>query len=152
MSNQKPVNQLRFSETINASRDRIWQALFDDQTFRQWSSIFAEGSYFAGDWNQGSEIRFFNDGDDGMLSEIAENRPHEFMSIRHVSFIVKGKVVDKTSDDVTSWAPAFENYTLKEIDGGTLLVVETDSFPEFNDFFNENWPKALKEVKRLAEG
>ena len=151
MSEQNAIEKLRYSITINASRERVWQVLFEDESFRKWTSLFAEGSYFAGDWSEGSEIRFLNAGSDGMISMIEVNRPHKFMSIRHIGYIVNG-VEDTESDEVKAWSPAFENYTLKDADEGTRLTVETDTFNDFVEYFNETWPRALDEIKRIAEG
>ncbi|MXW04411.1 MAG: SRPBCC domain-containing protein [Gemmatimonadetes bacterium] len=151
MSDQNATEKLRYSITINASRDKVWQALFEDESFRRWTSLFAEGSYFVGDWSEGSEIRFLNAGNDGMISMIDANRTHEFMSIRHLGYIVNG-VEDTDSDEVKSWTPAFENYTLKDVEGGTHLTVETDTFNDYVEYFNETWPKGLDEIKRIAEG
>ena len=86
-----------------------------------------------------------------MISMIDANRPHEFMSIRHIGYIVNG-VEDTESDEVKAWTPAFENYTLKDVEGGTHLTVETDTFNDYVEYFNETWPKGLDEIKRIAEG
>ncbi|MCY3713870.1 MAG: SRPBCC domain-containing protein [Gemmatimonadetes bacterium] len=150
MSEQNATEKLRYTITIDASREQVWQALFEDESFRKWTSLFAEGSYFVGDWNEGSEIRFLNAGNDGMISMIDVNRPYEFMSIRHLGYIVNG-VEDTDSDEVKSWTPAFENYTLKDVEGGTHLTVETDTFNDYVEYFNETWPKGLAEIKRIAE-
>ncbi len=150
MTEPNATKKLTFSITIDASRERVWHALFNDEPFRKWASEFAAGSYYIGDWSEGSEIRFLVEGGDGMVSMIDENRPHEYMSIRHLGYIVKG-VEDRDSDEVKSWSPAFENYTLQDADGSTILTVVTDTFNDFVDYFNETWPKALKVVKRTAE-
>lgn len=150
MSEQHATEKLTYSITIDASREQVWHALFDDGPFREWSSEFAEGSHYVGDWSEGNEIRFLVKDDDGMVSMIDQNRPYEYMSIRHIGYIVKG-VEDTESDEVKSWSPAFENYTLKDVDGGTHLTVETDTFNDFVEYFNETWPKALEVVKRTAE-
>lgn len=150
MTEPNATEKLTFSITIDASRERVWHALFNDEPFRKWASEFAAGFYYIGDWSEGSEIRFLVEGGDGMVSMIDENRPHEYMSIRHLGYIVKG-VEDRDSDEVKSWSPAFENYTLQDADGSTILTVVTDTFNDFVDYFNETWPKALKVVKRTAE-
>jgi len=150
MNEPNAVEKLSFSITIDASKERVWHALFDDKPFRKWSSEFADGSHFVGDWSEGSEIRFLVEGNDGMVSAIDENRPHEYMSIRHIGYIRDG-VEDMDSDEVKAWTPAFENYTLKDVDDGTHLTVETDTFIDFVEYFNETWPKALLVVKEVAE-
>jgi len=104
-----------------------------------------------GDWSEDNEIRFLTEDNDGMISLIDKNRPYEFMSIRHLGYIRQG-VEDTESDEVKSWTPAFENYTLKDLCDGTHLTVETDTFNDFVEYFNETWPKALVVVKNMAEG
>ena len=150
-SDQHSAQKLTYTIIIDASREQVWHALFDDEPFRKWSSNFAEGSYYVGDWREGSEIRFLVKDNDGMVSVIDKNRPYEYMSIRHIGYIRQG-VEDTDSDEVKSWTPAFENYTLKDVDEGTHLTVETDTFNDFVEYFNETWPKALDDVKQIAEG
>ena len=150
MSEKNATEKLTYSITIDASREQVWHALFNDEPFRKWSGIFAEGSHFVGDWSEDSEIRFLTKDNDGMVSMIDKNRPYEFMSIRHIGYIRQG-VEDTESDEVKSWTPAFENYTLKDADGGTHLTVETDTFNDFVEYFNETWPRALEVVKEVAE-
>ena len=151
MTEPNATEKLTYSITIDASREKVWHALFDDESFRKWSSQFAEGSHYVGDWSEGSEIRFLVEGNDGMVSVIDRNSPNEFMSIRHIGYIRAG-VEDMDSEEVKSWTPAYENYTLKEVDDGTHLTVETDTFNDFVEYFNETWPKALVVVKEIAEG
>jgi hypothetical protein len=50
-----------------------------------------------------------------MTAEIAENRPFEFVSIRHLG-IIKDGVDDTESPASRAWTPAFENYTFTEKD------------------------------------
>ncbi len=52
---------------------------------------------------------------------------------------------------IESWAPAFENYRLKEIDGGTEFKLEVDTIDEEYDYFMETWPKALDKLKEISE-
>ena len=68
-----------------------------------------------------------------------------------MGYIVNG-VEDTDSDEVKAWTPAFENYTLEDVEGGTHLTVETDTFNDYVEYFNETWPKGLDEIKRIAEG
>ena len=36
-----------------------------DDTYREWTSAFHPGSYYKGDWSEGSKILFLGPGDDG---------------------------------------------------------------------------------------
>ena len=116
----------------------------------QWATSFAEGSYYEGDCSQRSTIRFLTTGSHGMVSVIAKNRPNEYLSIKHIGVVNHG-VDDTASDEVEAWAPAYDNYTLKEIDCGAELIVEMNVPPEYENYFAKTWPKALKAVKKLAE-
>jgi hypothetical protein len=85
-----------------------------------------------------------------MVSRIAKNRPYEFISIEHLG-ILKNGVEDTTSEAAKKWASAYENYTFKEKDGGTELLVDINSDEEFVGMFNDLWPKALQRLKEIAE-
>ena len=58
---------------------------------------------------------------------------------------------DTTSDEVQKWRPAFENYTFSEKNGVTRVSVDVDTQEEYKQMFEEMWPKALQELKRIAE-
>lgn len=85
-----------------------------------------------------------------MTSVIAENRPHEFLSIRHLG-IIKDGVEDTESEEARSWAPAFENYTFSASGTSTELAVDMDVTPEFEEYMVETWPKALAKLKAISE-
>ena len=84
------------------------------------------------------------------MGVIAENRKHEYLSIEHLGCVVKG-VDDFESDEVKAWTPAYENYTLTEVDGCTELAVDIEVPSTYQAFFEEVWPRALKAVKELSE-
>jgi hypothetical protein len=144
------MEKIHFSMLIDATPEKIWKVLWTDETYRKWSSAFAEGSYAETDWKQGSKALFTDGKGSGMVSRIAENRPNEYMSIEHLGMLKDG-VEDTTSDDVKAWAGAHENYTLKKVNGKTELTVDMEITEEFKEMFSKMWPKALKNIKELAE-
>jgi hypothetical protein len=85
-----------------------------------------------------------------MVSMVAANKPNEYMSFRHLGEVKDG-VEDTSSDKVKDWAGAMENYTLKEINGKTQLLIDMDITEEFKEMFSQMWPNALKNVKELSE-
>lgn len=85
-----------------------------------------------------------------MVAEIAEHRPNEFISIRHLGSISNG-VEDTESEAVRAWAPAYENYTFFATPGGTRLVVIQDVTEDFEQYLASAWPKALQQLKVLCE-
>jgi hypothetical protein len=139
-----------FKVSIDAPREKVWNILWDDATYRAWTSVFHEGSHAETDWKQGSKVLFGDGKGSGMVSKIAENRPNEYMGIEHLG-IMKDGVEDVDSPEVKGWAGARENYTLKSVNGGTELTVDMDIEESFKDYFVETFPKALNKVKELAE-
>ena len=87
----------------------------------------------------------------GMVSEIAEHRPAEFVSIRHLGMIDEGGE-DTTSEAVKAWAPCHENYSFTDEAGGTRLRVAADVFGGYDDHMARTWPLALEKLKALCEG
>ncbi|WP_445767369.1 SRPBCC family protein [Rheinheimera sp.] len=144
------VKQLNFSVVINAPVQTVWQRMLSDVGYRHWTSAFCEGSYFKGSWQQGETIRFLSPSGDGMVATIAEHIPLELLSIKHLGFIVAG-VDDFSSDNVTSWAPAFENYRFRAVDSGIEVSIEQDIAPQYEQYMQDSWPKALQKLKALCE-
>lgn len=143
---------MTYSERIHATPKLVWENMLGDATYRDWTTPFAPGCYFEGSWEQGQEIRFLAaGGGGGMAAVIAESRPYEFLSIRHIGMVKENGEVDTDSEAVKKWVPAFENYHFRGTDGGTDLQVELDVTPEMEGFMNEAWPKALARLKVLCE-
>lgn len=150
------MKKLGYSIFIKAPIEKVWNTMLGDSTYRIWTKTFNPTSYFEGNWEKGSEMKFLGTNekgevDGGMASRIAENRKHEYISIEHYGMIKKDGTVDTESDEVKKWTPSFENYTFEEADGGTLLRVDMDVAEGMEDEFNKMWPKALDELKRICE-
>ncbi len=145
------MQKMNFSTSINAPKEKVWKVLWEDSTYRQWTSPFFEGSYVVTDnWKEGTKVLFLSPAGSGMVSTVATNRANEYMSFKHLGEVKDG-VEDTTGEKVNAWAGAMENYTLKETAGVTELVVEMDITDEFKDMFTSVWPKALELVKNLSE-
>ena len=148
------MEKLHTSIIINAPKEHVWDVMLGDETYRQWTSAFHAGSYYRGDWNKGSKILFIGPDEDGtemgMVSRIAENRLHEYISIEHVGIYANG-IEDTTSDEAKKWAPAFENYIFESVDGGTKLTIDQDMESEHKEMFETMWTGALRKLKELAE-
>jgi uncharacterized protein YndB with AHSA1/START domain len=142
--------RLQFETTIAAPVDKVWTFMIGKDTYGQWTSEFAEGTFFEGLWEEGERINFLAPSGDGMASEIAEVRPHEFISIRHIGYVYGG-VEDTDSPEILAWAPAYENYTFRPVAGGTHLIIDQDVTDEYEEFMSETWPKALLKLKQLCE-
>lgn len=144
--------KMTFSIDINAPKQRVWDTMLGVKTYRQWTSAFSPSSYFEGDWNEGSRIRFLGKDESGnlcgMSSRIVANRKFEFIGIEHLSGIDNG--VESASGE-SAWAGAREDYHFSEANGVTTVRIEQDMVPEYQAMFQEMWPNALAQLKALAE-
>jgi hypothetical protein len=144
------MNHLKFSTQIRAPREKVWNVLWNDITYRKWTSVFNEGSYAESDWNEGSKVNFLSPTGDGMYSRIDKKVPNEFMSFKHLGVIKEGK--EQPQDEETKkWSGAMEDYRLKEANGLTELIVETDVTEDFQEYMEKTFPMALEKVKDLSE-
>ncbi|AHE68159.1 hypothetical protein Loa_02622 [Legionella oakridgensis ATCC 33761 = DSM 21215] len=68
------------------------------------------------------------------------------MSFKHLGEIINGE--EQLSKE---WSGALENYSLKENNGVTTLIVSLDTLEEWKKMFEDKFPKALQRVKELSE-
>lgn len=150
------MQKLHQSIFISAPREKVWDVMLSDATYREWTATFNPGSHYVGEWKTGSKMLFLGPdpehpgAEGGMVSVIAEARKPEFVSVRHLGLYANG-VEDTTSDAAKEWAPAFENYAFVERDGGTELLIECDIQEKYKDMFEDMWKKSLAALKELAE-
>jgi hypothetical protein len=141
------MKQLHYTIDIKAPRMDVWQVLWDDASYRDWSSAFAEGSCAVSDWNEGSPIKFIDQAsNDGMAAVIEKKTPGEYMCFKHIGEIRNGKEEPYPPDKVGR-----ERYRLEENNGVTTLDVDLDAPVDYESMFNDMFPKALRRVKELAE-
>lgn len=143
------MKQLNYSIVIAADRKTIWETMIGQESYKAWTAPFGEGSYYEGSWEQGQKILFLAPGG-GMSSVIDENRPYEFISIKHVGFVRDG-VEDTESKAVRSWAPAFEKYWFVDMPAGTEIRVSLETEDSWAGVMDEAWPKALGILKSTCE-
>jgi uncharacterized protein YndB with AHSA1/START domain len=139
---------LNYTAHVRAPREKVWQLLWADDTYRLWTAAFMEGSYAESSWKEGATIKFLTPDKQGMYGIIEKMVPDTEMSFRHLGEIKDGKEENK------NWTDATERYFLSDKDGGTQLdVVLTmdDESREFAGYLNEAFPKALAIIKQLSE-
>lgn len=106
---------------------------------------------YEGSWSEGSRIRFLGLDEQGnqcgLSSRIAANRPLEFVAIEHLRGITNG--VDDA--EASEWTGAREDYRFSEKNGVTTVRIEQDMVADYEAMFQEMWPKALENLKALAE-
>ncbi len=139
------MKKIEFFIKINAPKEKVWATLWDDSTYRQWTSVFAPDSHAVSDWKQGSPIKFVDGQGDGMYSIIETNLPFEKMSFKHLGEIKNGK------ETTVDWEGAMETYFLNESNGITEVKMEMDIKEEFEKYFIATFPKALELIKQISE-
>lgn len=139
------MKKLTFTIVINAPRSKVWDCLWQDANYRNWTSVFMEGSHAESDWKEGSDIKFLSPGGDGMFGIIKKMVEGEEMSFEHQGEIKGGQKITQV------WGGAQERYFLKDNDGGTELTVLLDTHENWEKYFSETFPKALEKVRKLAE-
>lgn len=140
------MKTLKFVIKIQAPAAKVWEILWNDDTYRKWTTVFHEGSHAVSDWQEGSKILFLGpDGKDGMHSMIEKKIINECMVFKHIGEIKNG--IETESD----WGEARERYDLVEENGTTQLTVTLDSVEAFQDYFSDVFPKALDIIKQLSE-
>lgn len=148
------MEKLHFSITINEPKEKVWNTMLGEDSYKKWADVFMDGSHYVGDWDKGSKILFLGPNKsgkmEGMVSRIKENRLYEYVSIEHIGFVQNGEE-DTSSDEVKKWAGALENYTFKENNGTTEVLVDMDTNEQYKEMFEDLWPKALQKLKQLAE-
>lgn len=85
-----------------------------------------------------------------MVSEILEQNPAKFISIRHYGFL-DGDVEITTGEQVERWAGGLENYLFEEDVGVTTVTLELDTVDEYLDYFENTYPAALEKLKEISE-
>lgn len=140
---------LNYTITIHAPKTQVYQLMLADKSYREWTTEFAQGSYYQGSWDKGAQINFrSSEGEGGgMSARIAENRPAEFVSIEMLS-----EVRDGAPNTPRQWHDLFENYTFTEANGITTIQVDISGVPaEWAEYLNATWPKALDKLKAICE-
>ena len=140
------MEKQKFKIEIGAPREKVWETLWGETSYPAWTAAFAEGSSVKTDWKKGSKALFLDAKNEGMVSTIEDNKPNEFMSIKHLGVVKNG--VEELGQE---WSGGLENYTLSTVDGKTELTVDLDAPDEFRDYFQNTFPKALDKLKELAE-
>ncbi|MCW3091768.1 MAG: hypothetical protein JWP81_2837 [Ferruginibacter sp.] len=141
------MTTLTFATKMNAPKEKVWDTLWDDASYRKWTAAFMEGSYAESDWQEGSKILFLSPKGDGMFGIIQIKIPNEQMTFKHLGEIKNG--IEEPKD----WGDATESYYLNEMNGMTELSVKItmEANPEFEQYFNNTFPKALEIVKQISE-
>ena len=136
-----------FSVEIHASKEKVWDTLWQDEAFREWAGIIDPGTHMVGDLKVGSEIQFISANGYGVTSLVEKMTKNEFLQLRHHADTQEYGAKERENE----WTGGKESYSLAEKDGVTSLTMVVDVPVELEDYFTTTYPKALERIKELAE-
>ena len=140
------MKKLEFSIEINASKEKLWEALWNEQNYQAWTATFIRGSYYEGELKEGNDILFLSPGKHGMFAVVEKMIPFKAMYFKHYGEVLDGIAQEKTYDE-----NAIERYDLSETTHGTTLTVTINTDEEFITYFTNSFPRALNAIKEIAE-
>ncbi|SFI59590.1 Activator of Hsp90 ATPase homolog 1-like protein [Kaistella treverensis] len=145
------METLNYEMYINAPIQDVWNLLWSEETYGQWTQFFEEGSQFKTDWKVGGKTYFTNKNGEGMVSTIVSlNEPTEVV-FSHLG-TYKNDVEDTQSRDVKQWSGTEEKYFLRAVDDTTTelrAIVHADE--SMVDMMNTGFNKGFELLKKIAE-
>lgn len=141
---------IRKSIGIGASKEKVWQVLFDEKYLPIWYAEFSLGARVEGTWRVGSKILFTDISGGGLVGKVVINRPCTKLSVEYLGLMVTGEE-DYESEDAKAVRGGHELYSLEEKEGAVLLSVETDMPQESYASMALAWERALLTIRYLAE-
>ncbi|WP_264552242.1 SRPBCC domain-containing protein [Flavobacterium sp. N2038] len=144
------METLEFTIKIKAPAEKVWNVLWDDETYKKWTSVFCEGSHTITDWNEGDKIHFMSPNGEGMYSVIETKTPNEYMAFKHIGEIKDFKELP-LNEETKNWTGAMETYRLIPEEEFTSLIAQIDVVEKYLDYYKETFPNGLEKVKELSE-
>lgn len=142
------MKEMRFSVDVHATKEKVWDTLWQDETFRQWAGIIDPGTYMVGELKEGNEIQFISSENGyGVTSLVQKLIEGEFLLLRHAADTQDTGTQEREAE----WTGGKESYSLAEKDATTTLTVTFDVPSKMEDYFQTTYAKALARVKQLAE-
>lgn len=145
------MEHLEYKVVISAPAKKVWETMLQEETYKQWTAKSWPDAFYEGKWAKGEKIRFIGPDGSGTLAEIVEMKPYESVFARHIAVLAPGGVEDRTSEVAKGWIGTTEGYKFAEHLGKTTLTVSIETTPEWKEMFDEGWPDALEELKKLTE-
>lgn len=144
------MKKLTFEIEINAQADKVWNAMWEEENYKKWTSAFCEGSTTKSDWKQGERIHFLDPNGNGMYSEITTLIPNEKMFFTHIGNL-KNFTEQSLDDESKTWSGAIENYSLNEENGKTKISVVIDVLEKYIEYYNTTFGLGLAIIREIAE-
>ncbi len=145
------METLNYEIIIEVPIQKVWDLLWNEETYKEWTQFFAPGSQFKTDWKIGGKTYFLDTKGNGMVSTIKTlDEPNEII-FSHLGIVNHG-IEDTKSKEVEQWSGAEEQYFLRAIDENTTqlrAIVHTEK--EYEKHMNAGFNKGFEVLKNLAE-
>jgi uncharacterized protein YndB with AHSA1/START domain len=145
------MEKFEYKIAIAAPAKKVWETMLQQETYKQWAGKAWPGSSYEGKWEKGEKIRFIGPDGSGTLAEMVEVKPYESVFARHIAALGRGGEEDRTSEMAKGWVGTTEGYKFTEHNGTTTLTVSIETSPEWRKMFDDTWPGALEELKKISE-
>ncbi|MFY7814862.1 MAG: SRPBCC family protein [Chryseobacterium taeanense] len=145
------METLSYEIVINTSKQKVWDILWNENTYTEWTQFFSPGCVMKSDWKVGGKTYFLNAEGEGMVSTIDRLEEPDQIIFKHLGMIDKNGNEDTESMQIKQWSGCFEKYILIDFDGKTKLHVEVQTEKEWQEHINDGFTKGLEIVKHLAE-
>ncbi|MGE4316716.1 SRPBCC family protein [Acinetobacter sp.] len=144
------MEKLSYEILIAATAQKVWQVLWEPESYSQWTYYFSPGSIIRSDWKVNGKTLFLDADNNGMVATIEQLEELKVVIFKHLGMLRKG-VEDLHSEEVKKWKGALEKYVLEQVDGKTRLSVEVDTSQEYREMMENGFKKGFEIVKQLAE-
>jgi uncharacterized protein YndB with AHSA1/START domain len=145
------MERLEYKIMISASAKKVWDTMLQKETYEQWVGKSWPNSSYEGRWAKGENISFAGTDGSGTLAELVEVKPYERVLARHIAILLPGGVEDRSSEMAKGWVGITEEYQFNEQHGKTTLTVVINTRSDWKKMFDDGWPDALQELKKISE-
>lgn len=146
------MTTLEFKIEINATPEKLWESLWEIENYKRWTNTFCEGSHYRTDsFAEGSKIHLLSPDGQGMYSILEKVSEPYSLTLRHIGELKNFEEVP-VNDTTQSWTNAIESYQIEPTSIGVELTARVDTVDEYIDYMKTTFPKALDELKKIAEG
>lgn len=145
------METVNYEIIINAPIEDVWDLLWSEKTYPQWTQFFPEGSKMKSDWEVGGKTYFLNANDEGMVSTIRSLRKPYEVVFSHLG-TVKDGIEDTESREVVEWSGAEEKYFLRNIDANTTeLRAIVHASPDMQEMIDRGFNEGFALIKKIVE-
>lgn len=136
---------------INATKEKIWEKLWDKDCYANWTQYFVPKFYIKSDWKVNGKTYFLEDEKNGMVSTISSlDEPNELI-FQHLGTLKDG-IEDTQSAAVFEWSGNEEKYFLRSLDTGyTELKVIVHIYKSQRDSMTVGFHKGFVILRDLCE-